>query len=146
METPRGIIVYHADHGLGERHLALIDAHLEGWDGSLVVDLVPIPDGVPGLPSNLHGPACGDMPVTDAESIYRVRGNRGGPSRLVARPPRLVRSMVIIAGTHEGKRAVFTSYGSQVIAPKEPWDPTLEGLAKEQSHEFWKTHALSEAS
>lgn len=144
--TPAGNILLHDDHNLEEAHLEVIDSALkDAGSATFVAILVPLPGSVPSLPSLLYGPACGDDPVPEAHVWYFRRGERKGPSRMVARPPRMVRRMVIVAARDAdgGGWRVFTAYGSQVLAPREWWDRSMN---EEEAHEaflFWKDHALA---
>ena len=68
--TPAGLSLAHADPGLAEAHLALIDSLLAEWDGSFTMQLIEMPAECPALMSALYGPAAGDAPVSDAEGEY----------------------------------------------------------------------------
>ena len=141
--TPNGVPVLHADHGLVRQHLVVIDQHLRDWDGQFMLALIPIPDGVPSLPSALYGPACGDDPVPENQVQYVVRGERRGPSRVVDRLLRDVRSMVVVCGQGRHGAVIYTAYGGQVIAPREWWDIGLRPLEAIEAARFWAEHALS---
>lgn len=91
--------ILHADHGLTAAHLDFVQSVLAGWDGTFVLLHLDLPSHLLPLPSGLHGPACGDDPIPESEVWYAVRGRRAGPSRLCARPPRMVRKIVIVACT-----------------------------------------------
>ncbi len=92
----------------------------------------------------LYGPKMGDVPVLDSEVVMKVRGERGGESRMVNRPMRLVNWLTVIAGPHDGQNCVlYTAFGG-LPAPREPWDS--EEMDEDQfleSCEFWSKHALS---
>ena len=133
----------HADHGLDDAHKAFVQEVLVGWDGSFTIRVVDLPDHLGDLPSGLHGPEAGDEPVREDEVAYEVRGNRKGPSRLVARSPRPVRRMVIVAGPGRGEPVIYTAYGGPLAAPREPWDESMTPAEKLESEAFWGTHALS---
>ena len=148
--TPGGIPLGHFDHNLDVAHLRLIDTVLEHWDGSFVAKLVQLPEGVPDLFSGLYGPAGGDPPITEDQVRYEERNARPGPSRLIALPPRPVRSMVVIAGPGDRKSGweegclVYTAYGSPVIAPREWWDASMRPPEALEAAKFWAEHALAD--
>jgi hypothetical protein len=136
METPNGIAFYHDDHGLNQRHLQFIDTLLGDWDGSFIRVHVTMPGDCPSLLSDLHGPSAGDDPITEDEVEYVTRDNRAGPSRLV----------VLIAGPGESPGdapLIYTAYGSQVVAPREPWDKSMNDEERAEAEAFWGEHALS---
>ena len=91
--------IAHDDHGLSDEHVEVVMSHpvvAEVAHGEFVRVVVPIPDGVPSLPCALYGPAVGDGPVPESAVREVVRGNRGGPSRMIGLPSRPARNMVII--------------------------------------------------
>ena len=135
--------ILHADHGLGPAHRAVIQAELAGWDGSFTIRVVDLPADCPDLLSGLYGPQAGEPPVGEGEVVYEVRGNRKGPSRLIDRPPRTIRRMVIIAGPGRDEPVIYTAYGGPIAAPREPWDATLTLAEKAEAEAFWAQHALS---
>lgn len=152
MKTPNGIILGHADHGLGPKHLEFIDTLLEGWDGNFKMLHVDMPEECSDLLSALYGPEAGDEPVTEDEVLYKKRNGRPGPSRLVNRPPRPCRKMVIIAGPTgkmvdevwiPGEPLIYTAYGSPTVAPREWWDAGMNPLEAIVAATFWSKHALS---
>jgi len=146
METPNGIAFFHDDHGLKQRHLQFIDTLLSGWDGSFTRLHATMPEDCPPLLSDLHGPSAGDDPIAEDEVEYVTRANRAGPSRLVSREPRPCREMVLIAGPGESpgdEPLIYTAYGSQVVAPREPWDKSMNDEEKAEAKAFWGEHALS---
>lgn len=144
--------IAHDDHDLTTEHVALLQtdpdiAKLD--DGVFVLTTIVLPSDVESLPCGLYGPEAGDAPVTDAEASLEVRGNRQGPSRLIDKPHRNARNMVVI-GIKGG--VCFTAYGSRAKSPSpmEPWDAErkqLEGKASAEdvarSQEFWSVHALA---
>jgi|TARA_R110001583_G_scaffold53441_3_gene164843 hypothetical protein len=146
MRTPNGIAFFHDDHGLGPEHLLLIDTLLSDWDGSFIGLHVTMPEDCPSLPSDLHGPSAGDDPITEDEVEYVTRANRAGPSRLVSRESRPCREMVLIAGPGRSpgdEPLIYTAYGSQVVAPREPWDKSMNDEERAEARAFWSEHALS---
>ena len=131
----------HLDHGLDMAVVALI-AKRFSERSAFFIETFEIPEGLPGILCGLHGPIVGDAPVEDAEVVFEVRGDRGGPSRLCARPTRPTRTVTVIAGPHLDEPCVlYTAFGGP-LAPHEPW----EHLAPEdrvKSEAFWREHALS---
>ena len=85
--------------------------------------------------------------VPEAETHYAKRGDRAWESRMCKRQPRMVREVTVVAGPHPDDPAagmvLFTMYGGPE-APREPGDPSLEGVALEVSTAFWTHAALSE--
>ena len=152
MTTPNFQTIAHDDHDLTPAHVALVmNAPEVGAydDGAFVLTVVQLPDGVASLPCALYGPEAGDAPVLDHAVTLEARGDRRGPSRLIAEPHRPARNMVIIG--IKGS-VCFTAYGTRASAPSpmEPWDAerkhadgkiTLEEL--ECARKFWAVHALA---
>ena len=146
--------IAHDDHGLTDAHVSLLQnspeiAAIE--DDTFVLVVLPLPDGVPSLPCALYGPSVGDAPVSDSDVTFEVRGDRGGASRLVDRPHRPARNMVV-CGMKGG--ACFTAYGTGASepSPMELWDAEnkhakgLFGVSAadvERSRAFWAVHALA---
>jgi len=165
LKTPKGITIGHGDHGLQKRHLELIDKALEGWDGQFIKKVVPLewvtcfsPNMDAGdvtlkeyhyedpLRCELYGPSVGDDPVQEHEVTYKKRGNRPGPSRMIAKAGRTAKNLVIIAGpTDDGEPMLYTAYGTRADkpAPQEWWDPSMKPLEAIESAQFWSQHALS---
>lgn len=103
----------------------------------LTVDLSP---WVGKASCALYGPIMGDAPVTDA--FMQRRGDRAGESRMVRAPLREVRQASIVVGPHKGRTVVYTAFGGPV-APREPWDPSLDDSGRAESEAFWAEHALA---
>lgn len=143
MLTPAGNTIAHDDHGLEPCHLTLIDAALDGWDGSFLMLHLEIPEDCPPLLSALYGPAAGDPPVGEDAVEYEKRNERPGPSRLVSLPHRPARKMVLIAGPGSDGPIIYTAYGSPVIAPREWWDSSMKPHEALESAKFWSEHALA---
>jgi len=143
MQTPNGITIAHADHGLTEEHLTFIDTLLVGWDGSFTILHVEMPESCPALQSALYGPAAGDNRVLEGEVTYEKRNGRPGPSRLIDRPTRPCRMLVLIAGPGNEEGIVYTAYGSPVVAPREWWDSGMKPHEAIEAATFWNGHALS---
>jgi len=144
--TPAGLQIAHADHGLEPQHLAFIDTALEGWDGSFKILLVQMSPECPDLSSALYGPSAGDAAISDDEVAYEKRGKRPGPSRLIDKPHRPCRGMVIIVGPMPaGPPLVYTAYGTQssMVSPREWWDSGMKPHEAIESATFWSQHALA---
>jgi len=136
---------HHADHALTEAQRAHVEAQAEAApDGRLWLAVLPLPAALGTAPCGLHGPSMGDPPVPEAEVTYARRGDREQGSRLVARPPRPVASLVAIGLRTGDAVAIFTAYGGTSIAPREPWNvPPDEREALAEAEAFWAIHALS---
>lgn len=132
----------HVDHDLSPDHLDWLLQRFQDRDG-FFIETVELPAHLSPVACGLHGPEMGDAPVPDAEVRMVVRGNRKGPSRLCSRPPRMTRQLTVIAGPHDGLPCVmYTAFGGPV-APKEPWDPSLDDAGRAASEAFWAQHCLS---
>ena len=145
MKTANGIIIGHADHGLKDEHFALIDTLLEGWEGNFQILCVEMPEGVSDLQCGLYGPAVGDDAIGEDAVTYEKRGNRPGPSRLIDRPHRPCRRMVVIAGPGRDESIVYTAYGTNALAPspREWWDSSMKPAEAIEAATFWRDHALA---
>ena len=144
VSTPKGVPLFHADHGLDEAHLRLIDEVIAQKDGvGFFIEAVELPDSVGELMSALYGPAAGDDPVQESEVEYVVRNGRAGPSRMVNRPHRPVRTMIVIGIADHEKSRIFTAYGSHIAAPREWWDSTMKPHEAYEAAQVWMTHALA---
>jgi len=123
----------HLDHGLSdeqlawllaraEEHLLLYQAYTDDPPPPVLTLTLTLPESLGTVPCGLHGPAMGDAPLLEGDVTYAKRGQRGGQSRLCARPPQQVRKVSLIAGEHDGHRWVlYTAFGGP-IAPREPFD------------------------
>jgi hypothetical protein len=135
----------HTDHHLTPAHVAFVLATF-GDRTAFFRETVVLPDELPGLPCDLHGPKMGDAAVADSETARVVRGDRKGASRVCARAARIVRTVTVIGGPHEGECILYTAFGGPA-ASREPFDEAFadgkdpEGLA--ESVGFWAEHALS---
>lgn len=130
----------HLDHNLAPAHVDFIRAAF-GNRTTFFLETIELPQNLPDLPCNLHGPATGQPPVLESEVTYAIRGGRKGPSRLCARPSIVTRLLTVIGGIHEGECILFTAYGGP-CAPREVWDETLDEPGREISKAFWAEHAL----
>lgn len=133
----------HTDHGLSAAHIDLI-LKLFGDRTEFFIETVELPATLVSLPCGLHGPATGSAPVSDSECFSEVRGNRAGPSRLCNRPVKPSRFMTVIGGPHEGECILYTACGGPV-APREPWESSLDDAGRVESTAFWAQHALSKS-
>ncbi len=142
--TPNGLLIRHADHGLNSGHLAFIDHIFETREPGFFVASYELQEGCSDLLCALYGPSVGDDPVTDEDVSYEVRGERPGPSRLVERPHRPCRRMVV-CGIVGDDPIVFTAYGTQASepSPREWWDASMKPHEAVESAKFWSTHALA---
>lgn len=145
--TPGGRLVFHADHDLGAEHFAVIDSWLGiDWDGQFKIGVIDLPDDCPDLLSALYGPMAGDDPIPESEVTYEKRGGRPGPSRMIDKPMRWCRKMVVVAGPAAGgKGAVYTAYGTQasVPSPREWWDSSMMPHEALEACRTWMDHALA---
>ena len=144
--TPKGVFIAHADHGLTEAHHAVIDGFLIDWDGQFRMGVTDLPEGCPDLQCGMYGPSVGDPKITEDEVTYEKRGNRPGPSRLIDRPHRPARKMVVVAGPgQDGQGIVYTAYGTNADkpAPREWWDSSMKPREAMMAAAFWADHALA---
>ena len=127
----------HLDHNLTDAQIEYI-LGLSAAEGSVTVQTVLLPDGLGLVPCRLFGPIMGDDPIPESDVTYAKRGDRAGESRLVNRSPRLVRTVTVISGPHDGNPCVlFTAFGGPQ-APREPFEDDSE-----ESRTFWGQHALA---
>lgn len=147
VHTPAGRFVAHADHGLTEAHLTLIDEWLgDKWLGTFRMGVLDLPEGCPDLMCGLYGPSVGDPDITEDEVVYEQRESRPGPSRMINKPHRPARRMVVIAGPgRDGDGIVYTAYGTRARqpAPREWWDSSMKPSEAWVSGAFWSVHALA---
>lgn len=134
----------HLDHGLTEAQLEFV-LDMVAERNQFFIQTYALPEHLGDVPLALYGPIAGDPPVPESEVFYRNRGGglRGWPSRLVNRPLRSTNLITIIAGPGEHtKMQLYTAFGGP-LAPKEPGDPSLTDDESEETHAFWKEHALA---
>jgi len=137
--------IVHSDHGINTTLLEWA-ANLAAARDGFVVDVIQLPEWATDLQSALYGPSVGDAPVPEEEVEYVQRSPDRPPSRMVRRPLRSVRSLVLIGNVDraDGTMVIYTAYGGTLAAPREPGDATLETEAeREESRAFWATHALA---
>lgn len=142
--TPKGLKLFHGDHGLSKEHLDFIDRVFEGVDeGATIVQAFEMPAECPDLEDSIYGPCNGDEEVLDEECYFESRADRETKSRLVDRKPRSGARYMVIIGT-KGV-ALWTAYGSLsgTVAPKEADDKSLSPEEAEVAKEFWAVHALA---
>lgn len=133
----------HLDHNLEMEHLEFIKSMHVRTDG-IQVTTFTMPRELKPLPCGLHGPIMGDAPVAENEVHYAPRNERVGDSRLVFRPRRLMQTITLVTGPHDGHEAVlFTAYGGPA-APQEPFELVEGSDLWKTSKEFWSKHALSD--
>jgi hypothetical protein len=139
------ITLLHDDHNITDEQIshALKTFILSAPDG-FFIKTVKLPHHLGKVPSGLHGPSVGDLPIKEEEAIYGSRGGRQNLSRLVNRPFR-DSDLLTVIGTKEGKKiTLFTAHGGP-IAPRElaTLPPDASDEEKEESKSFWAQHALS---
>jgi hypothetical protein len=138
------MIIYHADHGLSDRELAIVIEVARQAAKGLFIKVIKIQHET-HLKSTLMGPSVGDEPIEDEHPLvyYSVRGNRPGASKMINEVGRKATHLVVIG---VGGEAVFTAYGTEngVVAPREPWDASLSDGEREVSQAFWAVHALAD--
>ena len=156
----------HADHGLGDGHQCHVeDVAREYYDtpGLFIINK-ELPAELPDVQSGLYGPSAGDEPIAEELVTYETRGERAGPSRLIDRPTRACRRLVVIglvshkpwndlSNYHHPRDThldiidikVFTAYGTQSTeaTPREWWDTSLKPAEAIAAATFWSQHALS---
>lgn len=134
----------HTDHALSPEHVTFIE-FVFGTRDAFFIETVAIPPYLPPLPCNLHGPATGGKPIQEAEVVYLRRGERPEASRMVVREPVPTRLLTVIGGPHGNEPCIlYTAYGGP-LAPREPWDLSLDDEGREESAAFWAIHALGMA-
>jgi len=133
----------HVDHGLSEDMIAFIlDKYKDKTE--FFIETIKVPGG--SFDNALYGPSVGDGPISDEDVYYEVRNGRPGESRMIKRPFRKTDDLTVIAGPGEGKECVlYTAFGGP-LAPKEPFDSSLDDNGKEESSAFWSVHALADGS
>jgi hypothetical protein len=133
----------HLDHALTPAHLEWLLWRFRDRQ-EFFLETIELPPELPSLECGLHGPLVGDPPVPETEVTYLVRGQRSGPSRLCARPPRPTRLLTVIAGPDgEEPCVLYTAFGGPA-APREGFDVSLQSDEVQQaSRAFWEEHALS---
>tara|TARA_R100000329_G_scaffold11367_2_gene12453 strand:+ start:261 stop:791 length:531 start_codon:yes stop_codon:yes gene_type:complete len=140
--------VAHADHNITQDQLDWVNGHPEISklpDGEFMIKVLEMPDFLEDAQCALYGPSVGDPAVENHETFLKIRGNRAGPSRMIDKPTRPARNLVVIG--IKGKVA-FTIYGtrSSQAAPMEAWDAERKELPHDEvkrCRDFWNQHALS---
>jgi hypothetical protein len=137
------MIIYHADHGLSEAEISVVK-EVARWAKGFFIRVIEI-DQESKLTSALRGPSVGDEPITDDHPLvyYAVRGDRPQPSKMYNEVGRKATHIVVIG---MGGQSVFTAYGTEkgIVAPREPWDPSLSDEERKASEAFWAVHALAD--
>ena len=139
------IEIKHNDHGLDDAHVMLVHQVVASQPRpGFFMAVKRLPAGASNLQCALHGPSVGDDPVAEEEVTYTVRNGRLGPSRLVDRPTRPCRNLVVIGVAGENP-VVFTAYGTQAdeVSPREWWDTGMKPHEAIEAARFWSVHALS---
>jgi len=138
------IEIKHDDHGLKAPHLDHMRETVKAQPPGFFVVVTELPKGCPDLRSALYGPAAGDFAILEDDVFYKVRNDRPGPSRLINRPDRPCRRMVVV-GINGDDPVVFTAYGTQAEhpSPREWWDGAMRPHETIEAAEFWTEHALA---
>ncbi len=142
------VTIAHDDHGLTKEHVSFVEqvAMKHEGLGCFFVANEEMPAELPDLTSGLYGPSVGDAPITEDEVSYEIRNGRPGPSRLIKRPARSCRRMVVI-GLDKGEEGIviFTAYGTQStrVSPREWWDASMKPHEAIEAAKFWAEHALA---
>jgi hypothetical protein len=148
----------HLDHGINDAQLGNLLQRFEGRTGFFIATF-DLPDGLGDVPCALFGPLVGDEPVPESEVVYRNRGEREYPSRIIETAyERRTRKVTVIAGPHGDETCIlYTAFGGPQT-PQEPGDLVAQ-IAEAQkkgkntaelwerlktSREFWSQHALIE--
>ena len=132
----------HLDHGLGILHVQWLRETLGSVTGTGAVTL-EMPARLAGLRCGLHGPATGESPVSDEEAWHERRGTRPGESRMCPRRSTATRLLTVIWGPdNSGATILYTAFPGP-LAPREPWDTSLDDAERTRSVSFWAEHALS---
>ena len=138
------MIIHHADHGLSEKEINLVKEVARQAEKGFFIKVIELSKNTK-LKSALMGPSVGDTPITDSHPLvyYSVRGDRSHPSKMINEVGRKATHLVIIG---MGGQSIFTAYGTEngVVAPREPWDPSLDEEARKESEAFWAEHALAD--
>lgn len=143
-QSSPSVNILHADHGLGEQHLAIVNSLAHEADGFFLTCL-ELPEGCPDLLSALYGPDAGDDPVGEDEVEYVQREGRPGKSRLIDRPHRPCRRMVVCGIGGGDAPVVFTAYGTQAeeASQREWWDASMTPAEAVVAATWWTQHALA---
>lgn len=122
----------HLDHNLTEAQIAHVMERFADRD-AFFIETIELPEDLGTVPCGLFGPLVGDEPIVETGDVLRVkRGTRPWFSRCIARFPRPVRTVTVIAGPHEGHGCiVYTMFGGP-LAPREPGDIRKEMAALEE--------------
>lgn len=139
------ISIFHTDHNVSEAAIRWALETIREGAGFFAKTFL-LPDAFADLSNALHGPACGDPPVPEAEVFYAQRSPDRPPSRLCKRAPRKSRLLTVIGirAAAGGASLIFTAYGGPMAA-REPGDPNLTTPEEiEEARAFWAAHALSE--
>ncbi len=111
----------HLDHNLTPAQVEYLMQRFADRS-AFFVETLELPPELGTVPCGLHGPITGDPPIHNDEVTMARRPPRAWKSRLVDRQPKLVRTVTVVAGPHDGHACVvFTMYGGP-SAPPEPAD------------------------
>ena len=159
-----GQLTGHAtSHRLSQEIVDLIDTNIGQPEKGFHLDCFELPEtGFAGLENDLFGPSQGDEVVSRDSITMETRRfykngeltNRDGTTPIVVREPKKATYVAVIWAYGLGdwckNPVMFTAYGhgSSTVAPKEPWDKSIEPGSEEhqQALAFWNEHAISHRS
>jgi len=133
----------HTDHGLTADQMRFVLEQHADREAFFISEL-ELPESLGTVPCGLYGPAMGDEDQLEGIT-YAVREGRDCCSRLVNKPTRPTRKLVVIGGPVpiEGM-ILYTVYGGPV-APREPGDTSIPSWEEViESRVFWALHALAD--
>lgn len=105
----------------------------------VIREIRDLPPNFPAIKSECH------YVPSEKEVFYIKRSGRNTISRMTFLPPYLTRRLVVIGGPAKVDSTIlYTTYGGEVIAPREPNDLNIQTEEEYQiALDFWKEHALS---
>jgi len=140
--------IAHADHNITQDQLDWVNHHPEISklpDGEFMIKVLEMPFFLDDARCALYGPSVGDPAVENHETFLMIRGDRDGPSRMIDKPTRPARRLVVIGIKGEKAKTIYGTRGSRAT-PLEAWDAEKEEQTFEEikkCRDFWNHHALS---
>lgn len=140
--------VEHADHNITQDQLDWVNRHPEISklpDGEFMIKVLEMPHFLEDAQCALYGPSVGDPTVENHETFLMIRGDRDGPSRMIDKPTRPARRLVVIGIKGEKAKTIYGTRASRAT-PLEAWDAEKEEQTFEEikrCRDFWNQHALS---